>query len=73
MGLLSDAMFTSLYGEKMNWKMIIKPISVGWLSLKPKARNSSLRPIRTAKRKKHRKEFICRRETDIALINLYFK
>lgn len=43
----------------MNWKMIIKPINVGWLSWKPKARNSSFRPIKIAKRKKHRKEFIC--------------
>jgi len=51
---------TSLYGEKMNWKIIIKPINVGWLSLKPKATNSSLRPIRRANREKHKKEFICR-------------
>lgn len=59
---------TSLYGEKMNWKIIIKPIRVGWLSLKPKATNSSLRPIRTANREKHRKEFICRNKSSQMLI-----
>lgn len=45
----------------MNWKIIIKPIKVGWLSSKPKATNNSLRPIRTANREKHKKEFICRK------------
>lgn len=53
--------FTSLYGEKMNWKIIIKPINVGWVSLKPKATNSSLRPISRANREKHKKEFICKK------------
>lgn len=42
----------------MNWKIIIKPISVGWLSVKPKATNNSFRPIRRANKEKHRKEFI---------------
>lgn len=55
--------FTSLYGEKMNWKIIINPISVGWESLKPKATNSSLRPINAAKREKHKKEFIWKQKT----------
>lgn len=55
----------------MNWKIIIKPINVGWLSLKPKATNSSLRPIRTANREKHRKEFICRENRCYLHINLH--
>lgn len=54
----------------MNWKMIIKPINVGWASLKPKATNSSLRPIKTANREKHKKEFICR-ETQVSRINVH--
>lgn len=46
----------------MNWKIIIKPINVGWLSLNSKATNSSLRPIKTANNEKHKKEFICRKK-----------
>lgn len=63
--------FTSLYGEKMNWKIIIKPINVGWVSSKPKATNSSLRPIKTANREKHKKEFICRKTQVNLHINIY--
>lgn len=62
---------TSLYGEKMNWKIIIKPINVGWLTLKPKATNSSLRPIRTANREKHRKEFIWKKEQSQKMLIAY--
>lgn len=58
--------FTSLYGEKMNWKIIINPISVGWESLKPNATNSSLRPINAAKREKHKKEFIWKQKTIVS-------
>lgn len=46
----------------MNWKIIIKPINVGWLSLNSKATNSSFRPIKTANNEKHKKEFICRKK-----------
>lgn len=60
--------FTSLYGEKMNWKIIINPISVGWESLKPKATNSSFRPINAAKREKHKKEFIWKHTTMVSIL-----
>lgn len=50
----------------MNWKIIIKPINVGWLSVKPKATKSSLRPIRTANKEKHRKEFICKKKSQFS-------
>ena len=48
--------FTSLYGEKTNWNIMMSPIKVGLVS-KPNAVYRTWFSISIAKAAKHRKEF----------------